>query len=238
MRKPVYPNAIEHSYAVHLRKRCVYLYRLVNEEVNEVRTDADGGLYVSIMDRLYALRSHVSNLSRKGAGTVARVGSQVDKFVTGQLKKAGVTKPIKNSYPISGWVTENVSLIQSIDARYFDDLEKYISKAYQNGTLTADLSKIIRERTKVSKSRANVIARDQIGKLNGQIMAYRQQSLGIRKYRWSTSGDERVRPEHKKRNNRVFDWNNPPSDGSPGMAIQCRCVAVPVIEGFEEEEAA
>jgi SPP1 gp7 family putative phage head morphogenesis protein len=42
--------------------------------------------------------------------------------------------------------------------------------------------------------------------------------------------DDRVRPLHADRQGLIFRWDKPPSDGHPGMAIRCRCVADPVID--------
>ena len=56
----------------------------------------------------------------------------------------------------------------------------------------------------------------------------------IKKIRWETSEDERVRASHAKLDGKVFDWDDlPVVDGvktSPGRPINCRCVAVPIIK--------
>ena len=59
---------------------------------------------------------------------------------------------------------------------------------------------------------------------------YWQRSAGIKEYRWQTMMDDRVRPLHADRQGLIFRWDKPPSDGHPGMAIRCRCVADPVID--------
>jgi hypothetical protein len=45
----------------------------------------------------------------------------------------------------------------------------------------------------MTTGKANFIARDQIGKLNGEITQRRMESIGLTMYIWETSGDERVR---------------------------------------------
>ena len=82
----------------------------------------------------------------------------------------------------------------------------------------------------VSARRAALIARDQIGKLNGEIARERQTELGIRRYKWRSSSDERVRPEHADRDGQIFEWSDPPPDGHPGQPVQCRCWAEPLID--------
>ena len=86
---------------------------------------------------------------------------------------------------------------------------------------------------KIGKTEANVnlIARDQVSKLNGQLTRVRQTSLGVKSYIWRTSLDERVRPTHISKEGKEFNWNEPPSDtGHPGEDYQCRCYAEPVLE--------
>jgi SPP1 gp7 family putative phage head morphogenesis protein len=56
----------------------------------------------------------------------------------------------------------------------------------------------------------------------------------VEEYVWSTSRDERVRPSHSAKDGKRFKWNDPPSDtGHPGNEIQCRCVAIPVLDDFK-----
>ncbi len=45
----------------------------------------------------------------------------------------------------------------------------------------------------MTQGRAKIIARDQIGSIHGQLIGHRHKGMGIRKFKWSTSQDERVR---------------------------------------------
>ena len=87
-------------------------------------------------------------------------------------------------------------------------------------------------RLKAAQNRANLIARDQINKLNGQVNAIRQQNVGITHYIWRTADDDRVRPTHNARDDKKFAWDKPPSDGHPGEPINCRCYAEPVFDNL------
>lgn len=128
------------------------------------------------------------------------------------------------------WVKQNVSLITNVEDQYFSRVEDIISTGVRSGTMTSDISQQISDQTGVSSRRAQLIARDQVGTLNGQLTKQRQTNIGIDEYIWSTSHDKRVRPLHKPRDGQRFSWDNPPSDGHPGMPISCRCVALPVID--------
>ena len=140
------------------------------------------------------------------------------------------------------FVGENVSLIKSIPASYFDEIEKRVSSALANGERASTMVDEIQERYKVSESRANLIARDQIGKLNGDLNQLRMLDLGIESYTWRTMHDNRVRETHSERDGNVYKWNDPPGDlsdpgdgGNPGEPICCRCFADPILDGLLSE---
>ncbi len=129
------------------------------------------------------------------------------------------------------FVQENVRLITSIPERYFDDVETSVIRAFRSGQRAEQLADKIGERYDVSSSRAALIARDQIGKLNAQVNEIRMTNLGIARYTWRTSKDERVRESHAELEGEVFDWDGgrQPPEGHPGMPIQCRCSPEPYL---------
>lgn len=100
------------------------------------------------------------------------------------------------------------------------------------GLRVEDVADLIQERTGVSESRAERIARDQTLKTNGSLTANRQQTAGVTSYVWSTSLDDRVRPDHAALEGKTIAWDDPPDVGHPGEDIECRCVAIPVIDEF------
>lgn len=135
---------------------------------------------------------------------------------------------------VSHFVTENVSLIKNLGDDYLNKIESIVVRGVREGTLLSDISDLIQDRTKVAESRANLIGRDQVGKLNGQITQMRQESLGIEQFIWRTANDERVRDSHERKEGEVCRWDDPPSvDGEnviPGEPINCRCYGEPVLE--------
>lgn len=132
---------------------------------------------------------------------------------------------------IKAFTKTNVELIKSIPEQYFQRIERQVTRAAQTGTLGSDLTKIIAKEYDVSANRARLIARDQVSKFNSDLTKTRQLSVGVKKYEWSTSNDERVRPSHEEKEGKKFFWDDPPSDtGNPGEDINCRCVALPIFE--------
>ena len=135
---------------------------------------------------------------------------------------------------MQNYVEQNVGLIKSADEKYFGEIQETVFRGARQGLPTKEISRKIRERGEVAKSRADLIARDQVNKFNGQLSKLRQTNLGVSRYRWRTSLDKRVRPAHIVRENKVFSWDDPPSDGHPGEPINCRCYAEPILEDLIE----
>ena len=131
-------------------------------------------------------------------------------------------------------VAANISLINSIPQQYLDRVEQAVMASLQAGTLNATLADELKKIKGVTDSRAKLIARDQLGKINSRLSQIRQQSLGITHYFWSTSHDERVRARHRRWDGDLIAWDNPPIDGHPGQAIQCRCTAIPDLDFLME----
>ena len=134
------------------------------------------------------------------------------------------------------FIESNVGLIKSIPDRLFGEVRSMVEDAAVTGRRPEAFAKDIEERFGVSESRAKLLARDQVGKYNGQLTAARQQRLGIRSFIWRTSQDERVRESHRIKEGQRYEWQDPPHDtGMPGADYQCRCTASPVLDDLAEE---
>lgn len=131
---------------------------------------------------------------------------------------------------------ENIALVENAHRAYAANVREIIGNPDNFGLRVETLKDKLLERGDVSESRAELIARDQTLKLNGEIARTRQQAAGVEKYVWSTSQDDRVREEHAALEGQVFEWSSPPEPGHPGEDFQCRCVAIPV--GIEELDEA
>lgn len=132
------------------------------------------------------------------------------------------------------WVDENVSLIKTIPEDTLDKMRDIIYDGFTEGKTTTRIIKEIQKAYGVGRRRAELIARDQTAKLNGQIQRHQQQDAGITEYIWYTVGDSRVRKSHRELNGKKFSWNDPPDVGKgrkchPGEDYQCRCIGRPVF---------
>jgi SPP1 gp7 family putative phage head morphogenesis protein len=146
---------------------------------------------------------------------------------------------------IDAFQRNNAALITRMNENTRDQVREKIDAAWTSGKRVEEIRDEIQERIDVSKSRAELIARDQVLKLNGQITRTRQQSAGVRFYIWTTAGDERVRGspqapkskrDHYHLDGTTQSWDAPPvvaEDGTtahPGEDYQCRCIAFPVLD--------
>lgn len=133
----------------------------------------------------------------------------------------------------------NVNLIQTLISEAQGKVENIVYEGFRSGVRHEEIAKQIKkyidpknENVKGNVAyRAKFIARDQVTKLNAEISKTRQNELGVRRYIWRTSRDERVRDSHRRKEGEIFSWDNPPADtGHPGEDFNCRCTAEPVIE--------
>jgi len=128
------------------------------------------------------------------------------------------------------FISVQKKLITKISEEQFDRIQQATLAGLRDGKLATDIAKDLEKQLHIPKNKAKLIARDQTSKLVGNLNQYRQQELGIKEYMWSTVGDNRVRDEHIALEGLVFSWDNPPSEGNPGEAVNCRCVAIPIIK--------
>jgi len=137
-------------------------------------------------------------------------------------------------------VNKNVSLIKSISDEYFKAIETTVMNGTANGMRWEQIAREIGGIKHISsvngklQNRIKLIARNETSNINASINKRRQEELGVEKFKWVTADDERVRDSHAKLDGKIFEWDNPPIvDGvptTPGRPINCRCVAVAVIE--------
>ncbi|WP_080737874.1 phage minor head protein [Gallibacterium anatis] len=166
---------------------------------------------------------------------------------TAEFNKKQFHKVLKSAYKVDIFVSEpwldepllqaewqNINLIKSLPMQLQEKLRYRMAEAVLGGesykSLAADLEKLL----DIPKRRATIIARDQIGKLNGRLTQLRQENIGVKSYIWRGSLDERERLLHVEREGKEFRWDNPPEDGHPGQPILCRCSAEAVLPEFGE----
>lgn len=98
----------------------------------------------------------------------------------------------------------------------------------------------IKNRYSVSENKAAFLARQETSLFLASFRKYRFLEGGVRRYRWSTAHDKRVRHDHRKLEGTVWAYDNPPitddetgARNNPGQDYNCRCVDIPVLDGLD-----
>jgi len=148
-------------------------------------------------------------------------------------------------HEIKRWVAKNVGLIKSLPGQSLTRMQNIIEAGYLEGKSHTEIGRLIQEAYGIDRRRADFIARDQLGKLDGDLTEAQQRAAGVEEYEWSSSGDARVRECHAYLDGKTFRWDSPPemwymtkSRGRvytgrkchPKQDFQCRCVALTVFK--------
>ncbi len=245
-----YPKGVERAYRKFLRQYVAQLEAAVKKVVlpripqiiNELSSQRPDSKDLRI-DQIESFKAALDAQVLEGfsdnelATMVKRTGNRVNahsKEAMGNAFKRviGVDPLFQEPFvaqELELFVIQNVRLIESIKTKYYEDVEGIVMRGAQKGETGKAIGKQISERTGVTRRRGDLIARDQVASLNGNIDQQRQKNLGVSEYIWRTVGDERVRDDHAEREGQKFKWSEPPFDGHPGEPINCRCVAEPII---------
>ena len=142
----------------------------------------------------------------------------------------------------ASWMEDNYTLITSNAKKYVSQINTLTEQAIVNGMSPGKLKKEIMKATEgLSDKHCKLLARDQMGKLNGQISQGQMEEVGLDLYVWSTAYDDRVRDSHALMEGLLCRWDDASVcsydngktwvsrpggavDLHPGQDIQCRCV--------------
>lgn len=256
--RALYPMSAEREYARALLAR-VEVLREASKDIPGVyeqvlqsqrltypegaRRDANIAAIEPLMREVNGIKVHYGNEytvaddERDAQETADNVNEHNRRQVDKQFQTVLGVKPITEEAWLQGeigrHVQANVDLISSIPERYHDEVKILVTNALSSGTNVRELTKQLRHRYNLTQNRARLIARDQVGKLNGQLTMLRQTEAGVDGYIWRTSMDERVRETHKAHRGKHYDWDKPPANtGHPGEDYQCRCTAEPDFDRF------
>lgn len=121
------------------------------------------------------------------------------------------------------WGVEGVRLANETQSVLLEGLER--------GQSSRQMAARLRERVTVSRSRANLIARNEVGNAASYAQRESQLEAGSTHYVWRSAQDSRVRDLHAQYDGQVFAWDDDFEDSPPGSAVLCRCVALALPPG-------
>ena len=142
-------------------------------------------------------------------------------------------------------INANVSLIKSIQARYFEQIEEAIHRSILEGRGIQFIIDELLKREGITIRRAKLIALDQTKKVYAALSAERAQAVGITEFEWLHSGaGKEPRPHHQfTLDGKIYSYKNPPvidlntgQRGLPAQLINCRCKARPILRLKKDEE--
>lgn len=247
----VYPRGAERDYLRAILNELNPWLDDIKKGVTAVRLDGErfDGVFDSVFDNA---RLSWQGVTTRMMTTIRRVFNTVDANFTRTFERQIEAAETNRRMPsislrrgmlpfgavdglqgqLDDFTRQNTQLIRSIGDDAAMNIERLVQDAVSRGTSTRalsgqiakELSKGIKEEEQKVKRRAATIARDQVGKLNGQISMIRQKSAGMSRYKWQTMEDRRVRPKHAALNGEVRTWEQSPI---PGEEILCRCSPLP-----------
>lgn len=183
-------------------------------------------------------RANVNNRERVSSAFQNALGVDINNLLTDSNIREQLELAIEN----------NVNLIQSIHTDFISEIGDVVRSNLFDGGRPESIRSLIFERSNVTKSRAEFIARDQTSKLNGSLSRLRAESIGLDLYYWQGADDERERESHRVLNGMLCKYSDSTvySDddgktwkkrsaiggyiGNPGDDYQCRCTSIPYVK--------
>lgn len=196
-----------------------------------------------LLDKVRAwlgLETSLPSISRAGSNVAAHVAHETRKVLGTRADRM-----LSQAPTVDQWRRENVALVRRMANEELVKLEQILRDM---GTARVeDVSAAIAKQLGVSRQRADLIAVDQVLKLNAQLTREAHQQCGIDEYYWADVEDESVRHRHKElgdesREGKRFRYDDPPVNddqggrGNPGEAVHCRCQAIPYVPELAQFE--
>ena len=235
---------------------------LLRGDSNEIRLDAIPGdsyrkMIYNLENWLSIYMPDISNTPETPNNNVilTSLGKTADEAMAfgekefSKMLKKGINVDVPTTAPWwndmkASWAEDNYTLIVSNARKYVDQINVLSEQAIVNGMSPQKLMQEIQKATVgLSEKHCKLLARDQMGKLNGQITQAQMEEVGLEMYVWSTSADDRVRDSHAVMEGLLCRWDDAsvysPDNGKtwvarpadavdlhPGQDIQCRCVGL------------
>ena len=263
--KWLFPNSIEREYNRDLLSLTKQLRELIKgyllpeipSMIYETKIKTPNDRQDDFLDRLKSIiifiRSAMQNKVEQTITKAESVSTQVSNYNRVQFQKVNESVFGINLFVDEPWLSDQLNLFASQNAKLITSLPEQelervsgiVERGLQEGKTYTDVQAEIKKTFGISDRKARLIARDQTAKLNGSLTRLRQESIGVKEYRWQTSGDERVRNSHAVLDGKLCKWDDPTvyldeKDGKwkkrssigaeklhPRRASNCRCEAIP-----------
>lgn len=240
--RPLQPVVIEKSYGKELKKLIKQLEQEIREQIIsqlgyitevarfEKTLDTSSAKLISIALNAVRIRATQIFNDKEVEKIITKYAERTSDFQRKEMERQfntvlGVNPLLTEPYlatEMEKFLETNISLIKTIPENMLNKVESLIRIGVETGEATDTISSSIVNQFGVTERRADLIARDQVAKFNSSLNQLRQKEVGVEKYEWSTSGDERVREEHEALNGEIFGWEEETPIGfKPGEDINC-----------------
>lgn len=146
---------------------------------------------------------------------------------------------------ITAATAENVGLIKSLGQQYNERISQLVLRSIAvGGNGAQDIFEQIRHYDGMTDRRAKLVAVDQTRKITATLNMERAKAVGIKKFEWiHSSGSTSPRKRHLELDGTIHSYDDLPvidpktgQRGLPGILINCRCVAAPILELGDAED--
>lgn len=173
------------------------------------------------------------------------VKDRCDRSLMADFRRAGLTVRFKMTAAMNdayqAIISENVALIRSIPAQHLLGIESLVTQSVTAGRDLSVLSKGLQERYGVTKRRGANLALSQNNMATAALTRVRWLEMGVTQGIWRHSAGGKVpRPSHVAFSGSKYDVETgvvlDPKDGHilPGQLVNCRCVGVAVVSGYND----
>ncbi|MCW6085527.1 MULTISPECIES: phage head morphogenesis protein [Clostridium] len=160
------------------------------------------------------------------------------KYICEALKKE-LKGPIGVS--VKEQIQRNAYLIKSMPLNVSKDITEHVAKEVFKGRRAESIVEDLQKKVPyMLESKAKLIARTEVSKTSTALTKARAENIGLRFYYWKTSEDVRTRDSHRKMQDVICSFNEPPSPEKannekfvgyydPGCIWNCRCYPSVII---------
>jgi SPP1 gp7 family putative phage head morphogenesis protein len=236
-------RAAETSYATKLRSLAEHIGDIIRHYfsgANVSLADALQSFYVRDALQRYSealgpwaeavSTAMLVDVDRRDRSIWRQVGESMNRHIVREIEGAPIGDRFREL------MEQQIGLIKSIPLDAAQDVHEMAIDSVSSGVRPKDIAAHIEG---VTVSRANTIARTEVGRASSTFLQARSEFVGSEEYVWRTMGDGAVRPDHRILNGKTFRWDTPPvadrrtgARANPGCIYNCRCFADPIIPDF------
>lgn len=207
------------------------------------------GLYSDIESAISEIENSIRNTEPVFRLPIAEPLQEMDQQLIKDFRKVGVTPEFTRDMRenlISDYNRNQGLNIKNWSTEQTERMRDMVSRATTEGVNRKSLLEMFMSEWGVTKNKASFLAWQETSLFLSKLRRERSLDAGIRKYRWSTSLDSRVRPadiaaartgaNHRYLHGKIFEYGKPPivnlktgKRAEPGEDYHCRCVAISVL---------